>query len=251
MLSKKLGERIDNPRFVGFFKENEAKEQMMRLAVGSAGSLKEGNRVSLYLLVDEMDGVIADAKFQLFGEPALIGALDAACELLLRKNYEQGKRLSAELIDQFLRDKEGRSAFSKDALPLLNLVLDAIDKAARECMDIPISDIYIAPPISSINQEGSQYPNWNELSSEQKKEVISDLVAKEIQPYIELDAGGVEVLKVESNEVHIAYSGSCTSCHSATGATLDAIQQMIRNKIYPDLVVIPDLSFLTQDHMRE
>lgn len=244
MLSKKLKSRIENPKNPGFFKEEDAKARMMRLAVGRAGDLKKGNCVSLYLLVDEMDGVIADVKFQVFGEPALIGASDAACELLLRKNYDQARRLSAELIDGYLRDKEGQHAFPKEASFHLNLVIDAIDDAAQKCMDIPISNQYIAPPIAHEIMEGSEYPNWSGLSSEQKCAVISDIVAKEIQPYIELDAGGVEVLKVEGNEVHIAYSGSCTSCHSATGATLDAIQQLLRVKIYPELVVVPDMSFL-------
>ncbi|HSX04708.1 MAG TPA: NifU family protein, partial [Rhabdochlamydiaceae bacterium] len=80
----------------------------------------------------------------------------------------------------------------------------------------------------------------------QKLSVIKEVVAKEIQPYIELDAGGVEVLKIENNQVHIAYSGSCTSCYSATGATLEAIQQLLRAKVYPELTVIPDMSFLKQ-----
>jgi len=59
---------------------------------------------------------------------------------------------------------------------------------------------------------------------------------------VELDAGGVEVVKVEENRVTIVYSGNCTSCYSATGATLEAIGNILRRKVYPDLMVIPDLS---------
>ena len=246
MMSKKLKSRIENPKNPGFFKEQDAKARAMRLAIGQAGDLKKGNIVSLYLLVDEIDGVIADAKFQVFGEPPLIGASDAACEILLRKNYNQARRVSAELIDKYLQDKEGEPAFPQKASLHLNLVIDAIDEAANKCMDIPISDNYMAPPLSYETMENAEYPNWNNLSAEQKCQVINEVVVKEILPYIELDAGGVEVQKVSGNEVHIAYSGSCTSCHSATGATLDAIQQLLRTKIYPDLVVVPDMSFLKQ-----
>ncbi|HSX03982.1 MAG TPA: iron-sulfur cluster assembly scaffold protein, partial [Rhabdochlamydiaceae bacterium] len=212
LYSRKLRERIENPKNAGFFKEKEAKARLMRLAIGTAGEIKKGNQVALYLLVDEMDGVIADVKFQLFGDSALIGAADAACELLLRKNYDQARRLSAELIDKYLQDKEGRNAFPKEAAFHLNLVIDATQAAAQKCMDIPISDSYIAPPLSHEMLEGNEYPNWNGLSPDQKLSVIKEVVAKEIQPYIELDAGGVEVLKIENNQVHIAYSGSCTSC---------------------------------------
>ncbi|HSX12447.1 MAG TPA: NifU family protein [Rhabdochlamydiaceae bacterium] len=247
LYSRKLKERIENPKNGGFFLLEEAEARLMRLAVGKAGEIQKGNQVALYLLVDEMDGVIADAKFQVFGAPALMGAADAACELLLRKNYDQARRLSAELIDKFLQDKEGKSAFPQENGFHLNLVLEAIDDAARKCMDIPISDSYVAPPLAHENLESSQYPHWMQLSAEQKLVVLKEVVVKEIQPYIELDAGGVEVLKVEEHQVHIAYSGSCTSCYSATGATLDAIQQLLRAKVYPDLVVVPDLSFLKQE----
>jgi NifU-like protein len=244
LYSKKLKARIENPKNVGFFEEKEAKAKMMRLAIGKGGDLKSGNQVAFYLLVDEMDGVIADVKFQMMGDSALIGAADAAAELLLRKNYDQARRLSAELIDKYLQDKEGKEAFPKECFSYLNFVIDAIEEASQKCMDIPISDAYVAPPIHNELGEISQYPNWEGLSADQKLDVIKRVVATEIQPYIELDAGGVEVLRIEDNQVHIAYSGSCTSCHSATGATLDAIQQLLRAKVFPGLVIVPDMSFL-------
>ncbi len=240
--SKKLKKRIESPKNVGFFKKEEAKARLMRLAIGAAGT--ERNKIALYLLVDEMDGVIADAKFQVLGDSALIGAADAACELLLRKNYDQARRLSAQLIDKYLQDKEGSDAFPKEVASHLNLVIDAIEEAAQKCMDIPIADGYSAPPMANEHTESGQYPHWEKLSLEQKLTVLKEVVANEIQPYIELDAGGVEVLKVVNHEVHIAYSGSCTSCYSATGATLEAIQQLLRAKVCPDLVVVPDMSFL-------
>src|SRR5690242_523627 len=98
--SKKLIKRIDQPRSAGSFSQKEAAGKEMRLAVGAASHKEECISLTLYLLVDESDGIIADAKFKLFGPPALIGALDAACELVLRKNYEQARRFSVELIDK-------------------------------------------------------------------------------------------------------------------------------------------------------
>ena len=57
----------------------------MRLVIGKEGRCSDGNAVCLYLLVDENDGVIADARFQASGQSALIGAAEAACELLIRR----------------------------------------------------------------------------------------------------------------------------------------------------------------------
>ena len=126
----------------------------------------------------------------------------------------------------------------------LNIVIDVIDAATETCMDIPIEDIYVAPP-EMEGGERTTYPNWETLSDAQKKAVIAEVMERDIRPYVELDAGGVEVIKVECNRVTIAYSGNCTSCFSATGATLGAIGNILRHKIYPDLMVIPDTSLLT------
>jgi len=235
--SKILLARIENPECVGTFSKEEAKAKAMRLCIGSSGKNEKGNRITLSLLIDEEDGVIADVKFQAFGPPSLIGAAECGCRLLVRKNYMQAKRLSADLIE---KEADG---FPKQAANHLNQVIDAIDEATISCMDIPIEDIYVTPP----QMEGGDrtiYPNWKNLSDDEKKAVISHVMKEEIQPYIELDAGGVEVIKVEENRVTIAYSGNCTSCFSATGATLDAIGNILRHKIFPDLMVTPDSRFL-------
>lgn len=241
--SKKLIHKIENPKSSGFFTPEEATMKAMRLVVGKEGDIKDGNMVALYLLVDEADGVIADAKFQVFGEPALIGAAEIACEMLLRRNYDQARRLSAELIDKQVRDKNDLPAFPETCASLLNHVLFAIEEAAQQCMDIPVADVYEASPISSDSFiEATIYPGWENLNTQHRIAVIEAVISSDIRPYIELDAGGVQVLNlIDGKEVMIAYEGACTTCHSSTGATLNAIQQILRNKVHPDLVVIPDL----------
>lgn len=247
--SKKLSIRIERPLHVGLYSQASASERGMRLVEGIAGGAQEGNFVCLYLLVDESDGVIADAKFQVYGQSALIGAADIACELLIRKNYDQSRRISSDLIDKQVRDRKEVSAFPEETYAHINLVLGAIDDAADKCMDIPLADSYVAPPMtdSDINSDEARvYPGWDSLNPKQQISVIEEVIANDIRPYIELDAGGIEVLNFLGNrELIIAYKGSCTSCHSATGATLSAIQQILRMKVHPEIVVIPDMSFLT------
>lgn len=244
MLSKKLMQKIENPQCAGFFTQADAEARGVRLAIGKK---KERTQVQLYLLVDLSDGVIADARFQVFGPPALIGAAEAACEILLRKNYDQARRLSADLLDKQMRDKSHIPAFPESAAPLLNGVLEAIEEAAEQCMDIPISDVYIAPPLSSDPTEAQEIPGWKELSTDKKISIIEQVIAQEIRPYIELDAGNIKILRlVDDRELIIAYEGSCTTCYSATGATLSAIQQILRTKVHPTLTVTPDLSLLSK-----
>jgi NifU-like protein len=246
LYSKKLASKIENPKFSGSFTTDKAWERGMRLVIGREGTAAQGNAVTFYWLVDETDGVIADVKFQVFGASALIGAAEAASELIIRKNYDQAKRISAELIDRQVRDKPEAEAFPSEVGGYLNLVLAAIENAADQCTDIPFADTYTTPSMMLDVSGTGEYPGWKELSIQHKIAVIEEIINKEIRPYIELDAGGVQIVDfVEDRKLIIAYQGSCTSCHSATGSTLSAIEQILRAKVSPDILVEPDLSNLS------
>lgn len=242
--SKKLKAKIEKPRAIGFFTAEESEERGVRLIVGQEGLIKDGNCVKLFWLVDPDDGIIIDAKFQVYGQTALIGAAEIACELLVGKNYDQAKRISTELLDKHVRDRNEEPAFPKEAFPHLNLVLGAIENASEKCNDIPFASSYVVMPaprdIGEVIEGG--YPGWNELSQRQKINLIEEVIARDIRPYIELDAGGVQVVNfLNEREVIIAYQGSCTTCFSATGTTLSYIQQVLKAKVHPDLIVIPQL----------
>lgn len=242
--SNNLIERILKPRNLGKFQGNAGALQEMRVVTGEAHA--EGNDMIISMVVDETDGIIADAKFQAFGETALIGAADAACEVLLRKNYDQARRLTADLIDRKLRDFTNIPAFPKEVDAHLNLVLTAIEEAAEKCKDISLKDPSESPPVPAQQMGEEGHPNWHLFSPDEKLSHIKEVIRDEIQPYIELDAGGIEVSAFnDETEVIIAYQGACTTCPSSTGATLDAIQQILRSRLSPVLRVKPDLSLLS------
>ncbi len=242
--SKKMAAKIDRPRNMGSFSEEDAKARGMRCVCGQEGSCAEGNAVALFWLVDPADGVIVDAKFQAFGAAALLAAAEAACELLIGKNYDQAKRISAELLDKQLRDKPSEPAFPEETLSYLNFVMEAIDAAAEKCADIPLPNQYVTPIPQEKNSEG--YPGWLELPNAQQLAVIETILDEEIRPYVELDAGGILVEKLtDGKELVIAYQGACTSCFSAIGTTLSSIQQILQTKIHPDLIVVPNMDALT------
>lgn len=243
--SKKLNSKIEQPRCSGWFTKDEAEARLMRMVEGKEGKIADGNAISLFWLVDKDDGIIVDAKFQVYGQSALIGAAEAACELLVGKNYDQARRISADLIDKQVRDRSDTPAFPKETYPHLNLILEAIDKAAEQCTDIPFADSYVAPPVPTDMGEviPGGYPGWKELTLKKKIAVIEQVLDQDIRPYIALDAGGVSVLNLlNDKELVIAYQGSCTSCYSSIGTTLSYIQQVLRAKVSADLVVVPDLS---------
>lgn len=245
--SRKLMAKIDNPRNAGFFTREDSEARNMRLVEGAEGRMEDGNAVRLYWLVDPDDGIIVDAKFQAYGQSALIGAAETACELLIGKNYDQAKRISADLLDKQIRDRADTPAFPPETYPHLNLVLSAIENGSEQCLDIPLPDAYVAPPVpTEIGEvlEGG-YPGWKELTLKKKIALIEEVLDRDIRPYIALDAGGVVVLNlIEDRQLIIAYQGNCTSCYSSIGTTLSYIQQIIRAKVHPDIVVVPELGDL-------
>ncbi len=237
MLNKKMQAKLMKLRFCGFFHSKDVENQQLRLVVAQEGMLR------LYWLVNETDGMIADAKFQAFGPPELVLVGEIASELVLRKNYDQASRLTSDLLDRHVRDKKDDPAFSKDAFVYLNQAISALDKAAYECIDIPFASQYETTPIEHDFAEiPGGIPGWEEFSVEKKRQIVEEVVDKEIRPYVELDAGGVTIQEMRPNgEILIAYSGSCTSCHSSTGSTLSAIQNILQARVHPSLTVIPQL----------
>lgn len=240
LYSKKLMLKIDNPKAAGIFSKEEADERNLRLVIKDAGNVQEGNYLQLYWLVDKDDGAIVDVRFQVYGQSVLIGAMQGAAELLIGKNYDQAKRITADLINKQLQDKENEPALPKESHPHLELVIFAIEKASAACTDLPLPQAYVAPPMPHEIGEVSEYPGFKELALKKKLAVIEEVLDRDIRPYIALDAGGVEVINLEENKVTIVYKGSCTSCYSSIGTTLSFIQQMLRAKVHPEIVVVPD-----------
>lgn len=243
--SKKMSEKIVSARNAGHFTHEDAHGRGMRSVEGRAGFIVDGNAVVIYWLIDETDGMIVDAKFQVFGQSPLIAAAEATCELVIGKNYDQARRIGADFIDKKLRDKPEVAAFPEETYPHLNLVVEALDDAAEKCLDIPLAETYVTP-VPQTDDGGGGYPGWLSLSHEKKLAVIEEILNVEVRPYVELDAGGIEVQGlINDKELIIAYKGACTSCFSAIGATLSTIQQIVQTKVHPGIVVVPNMDALT------
>jgi NifU-like protein len=241
LYSKKIRSRLDRPQYAGCFSLKEAQERGMRLVKGYVQNGSE--QLCLYWLVDELDGVIADARYQVSGPTGLIAAAEAASESVLRKNYDQASRLSVDLLDRLMRDQNDRPAFPEHSASHLNQALDAIDLAVQQCLDIPFLDTFDMTPIEDdIGVIPGGLPGWDGMPHEQKLKIIEEVIEKEVRPYIALDAGGIKILDLhEGREVRISYEGACVGCHSSTGSTLQAIQRILRARVHPELSVIPDL----------
>ena len=87
--------------------------------------------------------------------------------------------------------------------------------------------------------ERNEFPH---LPDEDKKAIIDSLMDEIIRPALANDGGGLEILKVEGNEVRIKYQGACGSCPSSTGGTLAAIQRALQGYLDPNIEVLTGTS---------
>lgn len=74
---KKLEGLIHKPRSIGFFTQEDASSCALRLVGESGDPFRSTNWTHFYWLVDPNDGIIVDAKFQIYGESILIGLAEA------------------------------------------------------------------------------------------------------------------------------------------------------------------------------
>ena len=81
--------------------------------------------------------------------------------------------------------------------------------------------------------------DFKEMSLDEKKQMIEEVLDKEIRPFIAMDKGGIELVDVKDTDVYILYQGACVGCPAAMGTTLSAIQEVLRKHVHPDIVVIP------------
>ena len=240
--SQKLSDRILHPVSAGAIDKEEAKERGVHLAVGEEGSLEEENLVRIFFMVDLEEGLILEARFQVFGQSVLIGLAEAACEFLIGKNYDQACHLNVQLLDKYLRDRPENPSYPLIFEGYGGMVVDAVIKAAEQCSGIPLAETYVPPmpPVDLGNGQG--YPGWIKLAADEKLRVLEQVLDEEVRPYIAMDGGGISILRlIDDKELVISYQGTCTTCMSSVGATLSYIQQVVQAKVDPGLRVIPDL----------
>ena len=91
-------------------------------------------------------------------------------------------------------------------------------------------------------------PNF--LMEEEKKQVDRSMLPKDIQRiesildetvrmHLQGDGGDLEVVKYEDHKLEVRYQGACGTCPSSIGATLDAIQGILREQFDPEVEVVP------------
>lgn len=100
----------------------------------------------------------------------------------------------------------------------------------------PIHDPNFKAQEEDSSFKKSERPQHNDPLLMQMEEVLD----RTIRPGLQADGGDIEILKLDGNELYIAYQGACGGCPSSMMGTLDAIQGILRHELpMQDLIVIP------------
>ena len=138
-----------------------------------------------------------------------------ATDLFLYQDYVSVTMFSSKAWEHFMDDV--KSAITANLLP-----------PGEEAPQAATKSSFLA------NIDKDAFPH---LPDDEKKSIINSLMDEIIRPALANDGGGLEVLKVEGNEVRIKYQGACGSCPSSTGGTLAAIQRALKGYLDPNIEV--------------
>lgn len=84
---------------------------------------------------------------------------------------------------------------------------------------------------------------FKDLSPEHRVIAVDTAIDNTVRQFLVMDGGDIDVLSVKENgdqyDVYISYLGACSSCSSSGTGTLFAIENALKDKLDPNIRVIP------------
>ncbi len=161
----------------------------------------------------------------------------------------QGESLSFQSADQAERFPFAKAIFDLGEVDAVLIAEDFVSvsgtrsadwKAIRELIEesVPKYDVESANKLAADLKEERAKADADAPKDEmsQKVEEIMDTF---IRPALAGDGGGVELLSIEGKVITIRYQGACGSCPTSTASTLSAIENLLKEKVDPEVVLQP------------
>jgi len=139
--SNKVIERMNNPKFLGEFSEEDAKKRGAKLIVADFGSEACGDAVRLYWLVDPKTDKIIDARFKSFGCGTAIASSDVMTELTIGKTVDEAMKVTNLDVEKALRDEPDKPAFPPQKMHCSVMAYDVIMEAAAKYKGKNVEDL--------------------------------------------------------------------------------------------------------------
>lgn len=130
--SQKVQDRMNNPKHMGEFNEEDAKARNAKLIVADFGAESCGDAVRLYWLVDEKTDTIIDAKFKSFGCGTAIASSDTMVELCIGKKVDEAVKITNLDVEFAMRDNPEIPAVPPQKMHCSVMAYDVIKQAAAQ-----------------------------------------------------------------------------------------------------------------------
>jgi len=94
-------------------------------------------------------------------------------------------------------------------------------------------------------QQKKEIPDkaFAEMNLEEKRAAIDAVIDQHIRAMLVMDGGDMEILDIKENgehtDIYIRYLGACSGCASASTGTLFAIEGILKQKLDPNIRVLP------------
>lgn len=130
--SKKVQDRMNNPKFMGEITQEEADKKDYKLIIADFGAESCGDAVRLYWLVDEKTNKIMDAKFKSFGCGTAIASSDTMAELCIGKTVDEAVKITNIDVEKAMRDDPNTPAVPPQKMHCSVMAYDVIKAAAAQ-----------------------------------------------------------------------------------------------------------------------
>ncbi|MBN2823956.1 MAG: iron-sulfur cluster assembly scaffold protein [Campylobacterales bacterium] len=139
--SKKVQERMNNPRALGEFTQADADAKGAKLIVADFGAESCGDAVRLFWLVDPKTDTILDSKFKSFGCGTAIASSDAMAELCIGRKVDDAIHITNTEVEAFLRDDPDVPAVPPQKMHCSVMAYDVILEAAAQYKGVERSEL--------------------------------------------------------------------------------------------------------------
>lgn len=161
-------------------------------------------------------GIVVDTHDE--DESAIICRCFGVTEARIKRVIKENQLTTAEQVTNYVKAGGGCSSCLVDIDDLITAVWD------NEDFDSTVAPV-VTTPI-----------NFN-LTNLQKINLIQQVIDSDIKPLLALDGGDVDLYDVEGDKVKVILKGACGSCSSSLLTLKGAIEQKLRERVLPTLIV--------------
>lgn len=239
-LSQKAKDIAKNPKYRGAIFQIEADEKGFALVDEKEASLK------VYLMIDPDCDTIVETRFFTYGGPIFTALADAFCRKVQQTKIEEACKITAQAIEEELRDTPEVPSFPVNA-PELAQFNALVAKILAEYPEKKATAVIIREKMDRIKYrtqtaEGRAEADdeWHAMTKVQRIEKIEDWLHKSVRGTLQGDGGDLEILGLSDDDhLQIKFQGACAGCGSAMGGTLFYIEDELQNNVYYNLKVDP------------